>query len=137
MKWPVFACLVFFLLPSPVRAEDTIKTGPGVTTELWEGKVLTASFKTGMCFRPDGEAYGVLILRHASGDEDIYHLKGSIKNNHFQLAHSSGHSFTGKLTGPHSMEGNVKLASGLSLGLSGKRTQDVPLVAKDCAPLQK
>ena len=107
----------------------------GEVTELWTGKVLTASFRAGMCFAASGKARGVLILRHANGQEDVYHLYGRIRSNAFDLTHSSGHSFTGKITGSDSMEGRVRLKSGLVLNLKGKRKTDVRL-ARDCAPLR-
>ena len=116
-------------------AQKTITSGPGEVTELWTGKVLTATFRAGMCFGADGKARGVLILRHANGQEDPYHLYGSIRDNAFALTHSSGHSFTGRITGPQSMEGRVKLKNGLTLNLVGERSLDVPLAAEDCAPL--
>ena len=116
-------------------AQKTITSGPGEVTELWTGKVLSATFRAGMCFGADGKARGVLILRHANGQEDPYHLYGHISANAFELTHSSGHSFTGRITGPRSMEGRVKLKNGLTLNLEGERTLDVPLAAEDCAPL--
>ena len=123
--------------PGDAAGIKTITSGPGEVTELWTGKVLTATFRAGMCFGADGKARGVLILRHANGQEDTYHLYGGIRANAFELTHSSGHSFTGRLTGPRSMEGRVKLKNGLSLSLEGERTPDVPLVAEDCAPLPR
>ena len=124
--------------PAPSKeAPATITSGSGEVTELWTGKVLTATFRAGMCFGSDCKARGFLILRHANGQEDPYHLYGSIRANAFDLSHSSGHSFTGRLTGPHSMEGRVKLKNGLSLNLEGERSLDVPLAAEDCAPLSR
>lgn len=120
---------------APEAAAKTITSGSGEVTELWTGKVLTATFRAGMCFGANGKARGVLILRHANGQEDTYHLYGSIRANTFDLAHSSGHSFTGRLTGPRSMEGRVRLKNGLRLSLEGERALDVPLLAEDCAPL--
>lgn len=132
--------IVMILLSSPCMAlaesPKTIKTGSGIVTELWEGKVLTATFRTGMCFTPNGIAKGVLILRHANGNEDTYHLNGTIKNNEFELSHLSGHVFNGQLTGPEEMVGTVKLANGLRLSLKGKRIKDAELIAEDCAPLK-
>lgn len=113
----------------------TTRTGPEHVTELWQGKVLTASFRAGMCFEPNGKARGVLLLTHGNGQTDTYHLYGTIKKNAFELSHSSGHFFTGKLTGKNSMEGKVKLKSGLKLSLEGKRIHDATLLAEDCAPL--
>lgn len=124
-------------LAAETSGAKTITSGPGEVTELWTGKVLTATFRAGMCFGADGRARGVLLLRHANGQEDTYHLHGSIRANAFELSHSSGHSFTGRLTGPRSMEGRVRLKNGLSLSLEGERTLDVPLLAEDCAPLPR
>lgn len=113
----------------------TISTGNGVATEYWSGKVLSASFRAGMCFEAGGKARGVLILRHANGQEDTYHLYGTVKNNSFELSHGSGHHFQGRLS-DGSMEGQVRLKGGMKLGLKGERKLDVPLLAEDCAPLQ-
>lgn len=127
-------CLAVF---PAVRSAPAAEAAAGhEVTELWTGKVLTATFRAGMCFRADGKARGVLILRHANGQEDTYHLYGHVRANAFDLTHGSGHSFTGRLTGPKSMEGRVKLKNGLSLNLEGTREQDVPL-ADDCAPLSR
>lgn len=131
----LIAALTLYGLPAFASGE--ISTGNGQITELWQGKVLTASFRAGMCFDPLGKARGVLILRHKNGQEDTYHLYGTIKNNAFDLSHSSGHYFTGRLTGPDSMEGKVKLSNGLKLGLEGRRIQNAKLLAPDCAPLPR
>lgn len=114
---------------------STIKTGDGVVTELWDGKVLTATFRAGMCFEPTGVTRGVLILRHANGKEDVYHLNGVTLNGEFELSHASGHEFKGEFSGPDKMKGKVKLANGLRVSLKGERHRDVPLAAEDCAPL--
>lgn len=111
-----------------------IRSGPAERTEQWEGKALTATFRVGMCFSPRGKARGVLILRHANGNEDQYHLYGTINNNVFALSHSSGHYMSGELTGPDSMEGKIRLKNGLRLSLRGRRVQDAPVLAEDCAP---
>lgn len=113
----------------------TIRSGPQVSTELWEGKVLTATFRAGMCFEADGKARGVLILRHAKGQEDVYHLYGTMHDNEFSLSHSSGHKFSGSLENPEKMEGKVKLGNGIRLSMKGIRRKNVPLAAPDCAPL--
>lgn len=124
-------------LAAPVLAEPTlIRPDAGEVTELWEGRAFTARFKVGMCFNAIGKARGVLLLRHANGQEDTYHLYGTIRDNEFNLSHSSGHTFRGHLVSPDAMEGKAKLKNGLSLTLSGKRIRDVELAAPDCAPLK-
>lgn len=128
--------LILLACPAALRAENTyIKSDKEQSAELWEGKILTARFRAGICFKPDGKAMGVLILTHRNGNEDVYHLYGSVRNNKFDLSHSSGHYFNGELTGPDSMEGHVKLANGMKMSLKGSRKQNVTLKAPDCAPL--
>lgn len=133
---PLFILILLAASTPSLRAENPyIKPGKEQDTELWEGKILTARFRAGMCFKPDGKAMGVLILTHRNGNEDVYHLYGSMKNNKFNLSHSSGHYFNGELTGPDSMSGLVKLANGMKMSLKGSRKQNVTLKAPDCSPL--
>ena len=138
--------LCFFLLFAQQRLSDAadtaqgkpaevIRSGSGEVTELWSGKVLSASFKAGMCFDAQGKARGVLKLRHANGQVDVYHLYGTIRDNQFDLAHSSGHFFSGRLNEPLRMSGQVRLRNGLKLSLEGQRELDAPLLRSDCAPL--
>lgn len=131
----IFTLLACILPAWQSKAQGTLGPEKDRATELWEGKALTAHFRVGICYKPDGQAQGVLVLKHRSGNEDIYHLYGTVKNNEFYLTHSSGHKLSGKLIGPDEMEGKAKLSSGLKLSLSGKRIQNVPLAAPDCAPL--
>lgn len=134
-KLLILALLAF--MPANAKCVETTVTGPDHVTELWEGKALTATFKVGMCYDAKGKANGVLLLRHANGREDVYHLYGTLKNGEFSLSHSSGHTFAGKLTGNDSMEGKARLKSGLKMSLSGKRHRNAPLAAADCAPLPR
>lgn len=129
------AILLCCLYGAPALGADTTVTNDQHITELWEGKALTARFRVGICYQKKGRAMGVLLLRHANGQEDVYHLYGTLENNEFNLSHSSGHHLSGKLTGADSMQGKAKLKNGLSFSLSGKRYVNVPLIASDCAPL--
>lgn len=131
----ILSLLIAITVSGPAWCQQTIVTGPERVTELWEGKALTAHFRIGICYSPDGQAQGVMLLRHKNGQEDVYHLYGTLKNNEFYLTHSSGHKISGKLSSPAAMEGKARLSNGLSLKLSGKRQQNVPLLADDCAPL--
>lgn len=127
--------ILSLFLATPAFAQETVRSGPDLTTELWEGRTLTAHFRVGICYRPDGHAQGVLVLKHRSGNEDIYHLYGTLKNNEFYLSHSSGHRISGKLTAADKMEGKARLSSGLKLSLSGSRHLNAPVLAADCAPV--
>ena len=131
----LLSMLIFSSFQSVCAAEDLIKSSDKQTTEYWEGKVLTARFRAGMCFQPNGKAHGVLILTHRNGNEDVYHLYGTYRDSYFDLSHSSGHYFNGQRTGPDSMEGQVKLSNGMKMKLKGSRKQNVSLKAPDCAPL--
>lgn len=128
--------LIYTGMPVAVYAEEgLVKSDEALTTEYWEGKVLTARFRAGMCFQKDGKARGVLILTHRNGNEDVYHLYGTHRGTYFDLSHSSGHYFNGQRTGPDTMEGQVKLSNGMKMKLKGSRKQNVSLKAPDCAPL--
>lgn len=129
----LFGALLFFGLASG-NSFAAGSPGPGEVAELWHGKILTASFRTGMCFDATGKARGVLLLRHRNGQQDAYHLYGTIRNNEFSLSHSSGHQFNGQLTGPTTMKGRVHLANGMNLNLEGHRVQDARLEGDDCSP---
>lgn len=132
----IFLLLLAMLLCwLPCRAAETTVTNSQHVTELWEGKALTARFRVGICYQKNGKAQGVLLLRHSNGQEDVYHLYGTLRDNEFNLNHSSGHHLSGALTGPATMKGKARLSNGLSFTLSGKRQMDVPLAASDCAPL--
>lgn len=131
---PILACLISFAaFNAGALARET--QADGVKTELWHGKALTATFRVGVCFHPDGKTNGVLILRHANGDEDTYHLYGHTQNNKFELSHGSGHHFSGDLSDPANMTGKVRLKNGLSLNLKGERVKNAVLAPDDCAPL--
>lgn len=125
-----YLALLLALAPGAQAASPA----PGEVGELWHGKVLTASFRTGMCFNAKGEARGVLLLRHRNGQQDTYHLHGSVRDNEFNLSHSSGHQFSGRLTGPATMAGKVRLANGMTLNLEGTRVQNAQLEGNDCSP---
>lgn len=128
---PGALCLLLCLA---AQAAGAASPGPGEVGELWQGKVLTASFRVGMCFDSKGKARGVLLLRHRNGQQDAYHLYGTIRNNQFNLSHSSGHQFSGRLVGPEKMEGSVRLANGMKLNLEGARIQNASLAGDDCSP---
>lgn len=140
ISMPIFLFIsIFIWLLDPLESTgmETTTSGPEHETEYWQGKVLTATFRAGMCFAPDGNAKGVLILRHSNGNEDVYHLYGTMKNNQFDLSHSSGHFFSGQLIEPDKLKGKVKLNKGITLSMEGKRTKNVRLDAEDCAPLNR
>lgn len=136
MKAVNILAVLFFSLVIPCWGTGTVVSDCQRMTELWEGRALTAQFRVGMCYDRRGNARGVLLLRHATGQEDQYHLYGTLKNNEFDLRHSSGHHLFGTLD-DGTMKGKAKLKNGISMSLTGKRTLNAPVAAPDCAPLPK
>lgn len=128
-----FAVFLFLIISVPCRASGT-GAAPDEYTELWYGSVLTASFRVAVCVKPDGALRGVVCLKPLTGDVDVYHIYGHLENNSFRATHSSGHLFTGRLTGPDTMEAKIRLSSGKKLSLEGRRKHGVK-VTSDCAPL--
>ena len=128
-----FAVFLFLIISVPCRASGT-GAAPDEYTELWYGSVLTASFRVAVCVKPDGALRGVVYLKPLTGDVDVYHIYGHLENNSFRATHSAGHLFTGRLTGPDTMEAKIRLSSGKKLSLEGRRKHGVK-VTSDCAPL--
>ena len=128
-----FAVFLFLIISVPCRASGT-GAAPDEYTELWYGSVLTASFRVAVCVKPDGALRGVVYLKPLTGDVDVYHIYGHLENNSFRATHSSCHLFTGRLTGPDTMEAKIRLSSGKKLSLEGRRKHGVK-VTSDCAPL--
>ncbi len=134
---------LFFIcaLNSTAWAEKTLETQihntqkESVYGELWTGSLYTSTYKAGACLDPQGNVQGVLILRLKSGEEDIYHFKGT-KNIQglLNLKHNSGHRFKGRFESATSIKGEVKTKNGFTVKLQGKRQQNV-LLGDHCRPL--
>lgn len=120
---------------SPLSLPAASADAPAEVTELWTGSLYTSTFRVGLCFSAQGKVRGVLHLRLANGQVDVYHFEGSVKDNAIEASHSSGHRFKGRLSAPDKVEGTISLKNGMKIKLEGKRVQDVPLASEDCAPL--
>lgn len=125
---------------APARAEHGV-TGkhavppvPGEVTELWEGKVLTSHFRVAICVNGRGSLRGAALLRTRSGQVDVYHLEGGVRDGRVEARHpSSGHVFSVTLYDGE-VRGKLRLNRGLSFDIEGRRTLNVP-VTEDCAPV--
>ncbi len=131
----LFMALWVGLVGNAPALADAPSAAPVEVRELWTGSLYTSSFRAGMCFSAQGKVRGVLHLRLANGQVDVYHLNGRVKDNVIEASHSSGHIFRGRLSGPDSVEGTINLKNGMKIKIKGKRIQDVPLAPEDCAPL--
>ena len=103
-------------------------------TEVWTGSVLSATFRAGMCTRPDGSLRGVFLLTHSNGQTDVYHLYGHAEGNEFEARHASGHVLTGTYVDIETVKGRMRLKNGMKFKYKGHRHLNAP-VTDDCAPL--
>ncbi len=103
-------------------------------TEVWTGSVLSATFRAGMCTRPDGSLRGVFLLTHSNGQTDVYHLYGHAEGNEFEARHASGHVLTGTYVDVETVKGRMRLKNGMKFKYKGHRHLNAP-VTDDCAPL--
>lgn len=102
--------------------------------EVWTGSVLSATFRVGMCMRPDGALRGVFLLTHKNGDTDTYHIYGRVTDNTFKASHASGHTFWGDLSDPGTVHGKMRIKRGMRFSFEGKRHYNAR-VSADCTPL--
>lgn len=139
-------CLAFIiamavLIPCAHAGETNNKMAPmtsspfGEMSELWTGALYTSTYRVGVCVSANGAVRGALLLRLADGQIDEYHFSGTVKNNHIEARHSSGHQFSGRLVSRERVEGRISLKNGMNIFLEGKRSLDVPLNYDDCSPL--
>ncbi len=136
----LFFLCIGFLAPCSVayatEATPKIETqDTKIIGELWTGSIYSSTYRAGVCMEPKGLVHGVLILRLRNGDEDIYHFRGTkdIKGI-LHLKHNDGHSFKGQFDSATAVQGNIKLANGFSIKLTGTREQNV-LLGQSCRPL--
>ena len=125
--------LFWLLLPATLLAAETAQEASAERQELWSGSIYTSKFRCGFCFSPTGKARGVLLLRTAYGQVDVYHLYGSISQGHVDVRHSSGHHVLGDIQGD-SVTGSITLGSGRTISFKGKRQTGMALAPEDCAP---
>ncbi|MCR5813480.1 MAG: hypothetical protein K6G15_03160 [Desulfovibrio sp.] len=126
---PIVVFCLFWLWAAQAQADPNASE----RQELWSGSIYTSKFRCGFCFSPKGDARGVLLLRTAYGQVDVYHLYGTIAHGHVDVRHSSGHHVVGDILGEE-VEGSITLGTGRTISFKGKRKTGVPLAPEDCAP---
>ncbi|MDR1856985.1 MAG: hypothetical protein LBR22_07480 [Desulfovibrio sp.] len=132
----IAACLLLLALCGPVPLQAaSVPDASDETKELWTGSLYTSTYRVGLCFSPKGTLRGVVHLRLMSGQVDVYHINGTVKDGRVTASHSSGHSFTGRLVAPDRVKGRIVLKSGRKIDLEGTRHRGVSLAPEDCAPL--
>lgn len=133
-------CLLCCGLNAPVQCEQLPLSLPneapeGEMSELWTGSLYSSSYRVGLCISALGNVRGALFLTRADGKTDEYHFTGTVKDNHIEAKHSSGHSFSGRLSARDKVEGRITLKNGMKIFLEGQREQNASLNFNDCSPL--
>lgn len=105
--------------------------------ELWTGRIYTSTYRVGICFQPEGELRGVLLLRLTTGKEDVYHIFGRMDAGVLTARHTSGHSFRGHFDDDEHVSGEITLKSGRIVRLAGQRHHHAPLSVDTCRPLEE
>ena len=118
----------------PSDADDAAMR-PVEVRELWTGSLYTSTYRVGVCYTSTGALRGVVHLKLRSGEVDVYHIIGEVRNNEVRAHHSSGHSFTGRLISENGVEGIIILKNGMRVRLEGVREHNAHLADDDCAPL--
>lgn len=132
-----FLCAFLSAAPSAQAAQPAPLPGqPGSdeSVEVWSGSILSATFRVGMCTKADGSLRGVFLLTHKSGETDVYHLYGSVKDLNFEARHASGHVIWGDLSDPGTVRGKMRIKRGMKFSFEGKRQYNAR-VSADCTPL--
>jgi len=104
--------------------------------ELWTGRMYSSTYRAGICIKSNGEVYGALFLRQASGAVDRYTLSGKVDGKRISVRHSSGHVFQGVFTSKNTVEGELVLKNGHKMRVRALRGPE-PEVDESCRLLQQ
>ena len=127
-------CAFSWAVPAAQAAPLPGEPGSDESVEVWSGSILSATFRVGMCTKADGSLRGVFLLTHKSGETDVYHLYGSVKDLNFEARHASGHVIWGDLSDPGTVRGKMRIKRGMKFSFEGKRQYNAK-VSEDCTPL--
>lgn len=108
---------------------------PVPAATVWEGSLYLHQFRAGCCLEEDGGIRGVLRVKTPSGDENIYHYLGVLREEDavFQATHHSGHKAKGRLLGPDTAELTVTSRKGSSVTMLARRVPQT-LPDDECGP---
>jgi hypothetical protein len=113
-KYLLMVCLVVGALCAPATGSAADAGG------VWDANVMGAKIRA-YVEQKGSQLSGVAKVRTPNGKRSTYHFAGSINGNQVQVAHYTGHSFSGTLTGPRKMVGVLKTRNGQSVSVTAKR----------------
>ena len=80
--------------------------------ELWVGSLYSSTYRAGICIKNNGDMYGALYLRQASGAVDRYTISGKVEGERITARHHSGHEFKGRFASEDAVQGELTLKNG-------------------------
>ncbi|MCL1985355.1 MAG: hypothetical protein FWG59_02780 [Betaproteobacteria bacterium] len=104
--------------------------------ELWTGSLYSSTYRAGICIRSNGDMYGALYLRQASGAVDRYTIVGKVDGDRITASHHSGHTFIGSFTSENTVRGELTLKNGYKMDVQASRSPD-PEVDEFCRLVQQ
>jgi hypothetical protein len=116
--FPTFFCAVLLmqlLVPLSFASPDEERR------ELWTGGLYSSTYRAGICIKNNGELYGALFLRQASGAVDRYTLSGKVDGERITARHSSGHRFEGRFMSEDTIQGRLTLKNGHTMKVRASR----------------
>ena len=89
--------------------------------ELWTGSLYNSTYRAGICIKSNGDLYGALYLRQASGVVDRYTIRGRADGERVTASHHSGHVFKGRFASENTVQGELTLKNGHTLNVRALR----------------
>jgi hypothetical protein len=89
--------------------------------ELWTGSLYSSTYRAGVCIKINGDVYGALYLRQASGALDRYTISGRVDGDRVTARHNSGHEFEGRFVSEDMVQGELTLKNGHKLKVRALR----------------
>ena len=112
-KYPRILCIVFCALVLMRQLVPLACAAPSEERrELWTGSLYSSTYRAGICIKNNGDVYGTLYLRQATGAVDRYTISGKIDGERITARHHSGHEFRGRFTSDDTVQGELTLKSG-------------------------
>ena len=112
-KYSPILCIVFCLLVLMRQIVSLADASSGEESrELWTGSLYSSTYRAGICIKSNGDVYGALYLRQATGVVDRYTISGKVDGERITARHHSGHEFRGRFTPEGTVQGELTLNNG-------------------------
>ena len=137
-KYPHIACVFFCSIL--LLIQNLVPTSRAFSgderRELWTGSLYSSTYRAGICIKSNGDVYGALYLRQATGAVDRYTVFGKIDGERITARHHSGHEFKGRFVSADAVRGELTLKNGHKLDVRASRSPE-PEVDEFCRLVQQ